>query len=299
MTRTTALAAGLLLVTSLLPAQAAEGWRYSVSGDVAYDDNVTRGLYDADVKGDTLLSVEGDAVRSVLLGDRSGALFRAAARYTNYTTFSDLSNIALSGRAAWRYQPGRSFSSPIFEVAGALAWLKHADSTLRDGTIATLEASVGSHLTDRVRGGAGFGWDTRSGGDPGRPGEVAIYDLDNTRLWVSADWRFGLRNTLYARFTQVSGDQVFNSITVNNINPEPGNWATDPAFASELGRPTDSYRVDASTQIYEIGVNLPLSGPHTLDFTYYGYTSKAEEGPYEGNKYTGSIYRATYLYRFR
>jgi len=296
MTRTTALAAGLLLAASLLPAQAAEGWRYSVSGDAAYDDNVTRGLYDADIKGDTLLSVEGAAVRSLLLGERSGALFRAAARYTNYTTFSDLSNVALSGRAAWRYQPGGGFSSPIFEVAGALAWVKHADSVLRDGTLATLEASVGSHLTDRIRGGAGFGWDTRSGGDPGIPGQVAIYDLDNTRLWVSADWRFGLRNTLYARFTQVSGDQVFNSVTVSGLS---GAWATDPALEKELGATVNSYRVDASTQIYEIGVNLPLSGRHALDFTYYGYTSKAEEGPYEGNKYTGSIYRATYLYRFQ
>jgi len=289
MTRTTALAAALLLAASLLPAQAAEGWRYSVSGDAAYDDNVTRGLYDADIKGDTLLSVEGAAVRSLLLGERSGALFRAAARYTNYTTFSDLSNVALSGRAAWRYQPGGGFSAPIFEVAGALAWLKHADSVLRDGTLATLEASVGSHLTDRIRGGAGFGWDTRSGGDPGIPGQVAIYDLDNTRLWVSADWRFGL-------FTQVSGDQVFNSVTVSGLS---GAWATDPALEKELGATVNSYRVDASTQIYEIGVNLPLSGRHALDFTYYGYTSKAEEGPYEGNKYTGSIYRATYLYRFQ
>lgn len=296
MTRTTALAAGLLLAASLLPAQAAEGWRYSVSGDAAYDDNVTRGLYDADVKGDTLLSVEGAAVRSLLLGDRSGALFRAAARYTNYTTFGDLSNIALSGRAAWRYQPGRSFSSPIFEVAGALAWLQHADSTLRDGTIGTLEASVGSHLTDRIRGGAGFGWDTRSGGDPGIPGQVAIYDLDNTRLWVSADWRFGLRNTLYARFTQVSGDQVFNSVVDSGFSNA---WATDPALEKELGGTVNSYRVDASTQIYEIGVNLPLSGPHTLDFTYYGYNSKVEEGKLQGTKYTGSIYRATYLYRFQ
>jgi len=296
MTRTTALAAALLLAAPLLPAQAAEGWRFSASGDAAYDDNVTRGLYDADIKGDTLLSVEGAATRSLLLSERSGALFRGAARYTNYTTFSDLSNIALSGRAAWRYQPGRSFSSPIFEVAGALAWLQFADSTLRDGTLGTLEASVASHLTDRVRGSAGFGWDTRNGGDPGRPGEVAIYDLSNTRLWVSADWRFGLRNTLYARFTQVSGDQVFNSVTVSGLS---GAWATDPALEKELGGTVNSYRVDASTQVYEIGVNLPLSGPHTLDFSYYGYTSKAEEGPQSGNSYSGAVVRATYLYRFQ
>lgn len=289
-------AAALLLVASVPPAHAAEGWRYGVSADALYDDNVTRGLYDADIKGDSILSVEGSAVRSMLLGERSGALFRAAARYSQFLTFSDLSNLALSGRAAWRLQPGREFSSPIFEVAGSLVWLQHSDSELRDGTIATIEGSVGSHVTDRVRLGAGLAWDTRNGGDPGRPGEVAIYDLDNTRLWASLDYRFGTKNVAYARITQMSGDQVFNSVTVSGLS---GAWATDPAFAAELGRPTDSYRVDASTLLYEIGVNLPLAGGHSLDFLYSGYSAKAEEGPQSGNKYTGNILRATYFYRFR
>src|SRR5512134_2595533 len=97
MKRTTALAAALLLVASLPSVQAAEGWRYGVSADAAYDDNVSRGLYDADVKGDSALSVEGSTVRSVLLGARSGALFRGAARYSQFLAFSDLSNLVLSG----------------------------------------------------------------------------------------------------------------------------------------------------------------------------------------------------------
>lgn len=290
------IAAALLLAAFLPSAHAAEGWRYGVSADALYDDNVTRGLYDADVEGDSILSVEGSAVRSMRLSERSGALLRAAARYSQFLTFSDLSNLALSGRAAWRIQPGREFSSPIFEVAGNLVWLQHSDSELRDGTIATIEGSVGSHLTDRVRLGAGLAWDTRNGGDPGRPGEVAIYDLDNTRLWASLDYRFGTKNIAYARVTQMTGDQVFNSVTVGGLS---GAWATDPAFAEELGRPTDSYRVDATTLLYEIGVNLPLAGGHSLDFLYSGYSAKAEEGPQSGNKYTGNILRATYFYRFR
>ena len=296
MPRHLSFAAALLAAATLSSAHAAEGWRYGISADAMFDDNVTRGLYDADVESDSILSVEGSAVRSVLLGPRSGALFRGAARYSQFVTFSDLSNLALSGRAAWRTQPGRDFSSPIYEVAANLVWLQHSDSDLRDGTIATIEGSIGSHLTDRVRLGAGLAWDTRNGGDPGRAGEVAIYDMDNVRLWGSVDYRFGTRNTAYARLTQVSGDQVFNSVTVNSLS---GAWATDPAFADELGRPTDSYRVDASTLVYEIGVNLPLAGGHTLDFLLSGYSAKAEEGPQSGNKYSGTILRATYFYRFQ
>lgn len=284
------------LVFAAPAAHGAEGWRYGLSADLMHDDNATRGLYDADRKGDNLLSVEGSATRSLLLGARSGALLRATAAYSHFVTFDDLSNVSLSGRAAWRIQPGTAFSAPIYELAGKFTLLQHADSKLRDGTIATLEASVGSHVTDRVRLGAGFGWDQRNGGDPGRAGEVAIYDLDSTRLWASLDYRFGARNTAYARVTQVSGDQVFNSVTVSGLT---GAWATDPAFAGELGRPTDSYRVDSTTRIIDIGVNVPLAREHSLDFLYSSYRSTAEEGTQLGNKYSGNIFRATYLYRFQ
>jgi hypothetical protein len=296
MKRTAAIAAVLLLAAPPSPVLAAEGWRFGASGEFAHDDNATRGLYDADQKGDSILSVEGSATRSMPLGARSGALFRGAAKYSRFTTFDDLSNLSMSGRAAWRTQPGTVFNSPIFEIAGTLDLLRHADSKLRDGTIMTLEASVGSHLTDRTRLGGGFAWDKRNGGDPGRAGEVAIYDLDSTRLWANVDYRFGARNTAYVRITQVEGDQVFNSVTVGGLT---GAWATDPAFASELGRATDSYRVDSSTTIFDIGVNVALVRAHSLDFLYTSYSSKAKEGSQNGNKYSGNIIRATYLYRFQ
>jgi hypothetical protein len=296
MKRSIAFAGALLLLASPAVPQAAEGWRFGASGEVAHDDNATRGLYDADQKGDTILSVEGSAIRSMPLGARSGALFRGAAKVSHFATFDDLSNLSLSGRAAWRTQPGTGFSSPIFEVAGTLEWLQHADSELRDGTIVTLEASVGSHVTDRVRLGGGLGWLTRSGGDPAPADQFAIYDLENTRFWVNADYRFGVRNTAYARITRIEGDQVFNSVTVSGLT---GAWALDPAFASELGRATDSYRVDSSTAVFDVGVNWPLNRESSLDFLYTRYSSKAEEGSQIGNKYSGNVLRATWLYRFQ
>lgn len=299
MKRTIALAGAVLLTASLATAQAAEGWRFGASGEYAYDDNASRGLYDADIKGDSILSVEGSATRSMPIGTRSGALLRAAAKFNQFAAFDDISFFALSGRAAFRTQPGTGFSSPIFEVAGTLDWLQHADSDLRDGTIMTLEGSVGSHITDRVRLGAGLTWLKRNGGDPGRPGEGSIYDLDNTSLWATVDWRFGTRNTVYARFAIIDGDQVFNSVTVSGISSDPAAWATDPALAGELGGTVNSYRVDSSTQLWEVGINLPFARAHSLDFLYTSYSSKAEEGPYLGNKYDGSILRATYLYRFQ
>ncbi len=293
MKRTTAIAAALLLAAQ--PALA-DSTRYGLDADYVYDDNASRGLYDADRKADNILSLEGSATRSMLLGARSGAVFRAAARYSNFTKFDDLSNLALTGRAAWRIQPGTDFNSPFFELAGNLVWLRHADSKLRDGTILTFEASTGSHVTDRVRLGAGFSLDKRNGGDPARPGEVEIYDLSYSRLWVTLDYRIGTKNTAYARITHIDGDQVFNSVTVGGIS---GAWATDPALGKGFGAVVNSYRVDATTLLYELGFNFPLANTHALDFSASLYNSTAEEGPYQGSKYSGMLLRASYLYRFQ
>jgi hypothetical protein len=285
MKRTTAIAAALLLAAQ--PALA-ESTRYGLDAEVLYDDNASRGLYDADRKADNILSLEGSATRSMLLGARSGAVFRAAARYSHFTEFGDLSNLALTGRAAWRIQPGNEFSSPVFEISGNLAWLQHADSELRDGTILTLEASTGSYVTDRVRLGGGFGLEQREGG-----GTAGLYDLSTYRFWATLDYRFGVRNTAYARLQQVAGDHVFCSITVSGLSPV---WELDTALASGLGRPADCYRLDAKTLLWDIGVNFPMSGPRTLDFSLTSYTSKADAG---GLKYDGMLLRASYLYRFQ
>lgn len=285
MKRTTVIAAAFLLAAQ---AALAQSTRYGLDADYLYDDNASRGLYDADRKADNILSLEGSATRSMLLGSRSGAVFRAAARYSHFNTFDDLSNLALTGRAAWRIQPGMEFYSPFFEVAGNLAWLNHADSELRDGTILTLEASTGSHVTDRVRLGAGFGMDKRDGG-----GTAGLYDLASNRFWGTFDYRFGVRNTAYARLMQVSGDHVFCSITVRGLSPV---WELDTALASGLGRAADCYRLDAKTLLWDIGLNFPLSSNRTLDFTFTSYSSKSDDG---GLKYDGMLLRASYLYRFQ
>ena len=293
MKRYPAIAAALLMAA---PPALADSTRFGLDAEVLHDTNASRGLYDADRKADNILSAEGSITHSMVTGARSGAVFRGGARYSQFTTFDDLSNLAVTGRAAWRTQPGTEFSSPIFEIAGNLVWLMHADSVIRDGTIATLEASLGSHVTDRVRLGVGAAYDQRDGGDPGRAGEVAIYDMKNTRLWGTLDYRIGEKSTAYGRVMYVGGAQVFNSVTSGGLS---GAWATAPASAKEFGRATDSYRVEAATFVYDVGLNLPLAGGHALDFLFSYYTSKAEEGSQTGNKYDGMLLRASYLYRFQ
>jgi len=287
MKRPIALVAVLLMAAPLASAVAAE-MRYGLTADYVYDDNATRGLYSADRKSDNIVSVEGEVIRGVLLSPTSGALFRASARYTHFMDIEDISNLALLGRAAYRIQPGAGFSAPWFEIAGQAVWLKHADSELRDGTILTVEASAGSYVTDRLRLTAGLGLDERNGG-----GTAGLYDLSTNRIWATADLRTGLRSTVYARLTRVDGDHVFNSITVSGLSPI---WEPDPAFISVFGRPTDSYRLDATSLLYELGFNYPVDRAQAIDVSVSGFRSKSDQG---GLKYDGTQIRVSYIYRFQ
>lgn len=288
MKRTTVLAAVLLLAAPPVPVEAAEGARYGLTADFIHDDNATRGLYSADRKSDNVIVVEGSAMRSVLLSPTSGALFRAAARYSHFVHIEDISNLALIGRASYRIQPGAGFSAPWYELAGQAQWLKHADSKLRDGTILTIEASAGSYVTDRMRLSAGLGLDKREGG-----GTAGLYDLSTNRIWATADYRVGVHNTLYARLTRLAGDHVFNSITVSGLSPV---WEPDSAFIGAFGRPTDSYRLDATSLLYELGFNYPVSRGQAIDVSLSGFSAKSDTGDL---KYDGLQLRASYIYRFQ
>lgn len=289
MKRTIAIAAICLLAAPA--AHAAEGWRYGLSGEIANDDNATRGLYDG-VKSDNIVTLEGSATRSLLLGPNSGALFRASARYAHFTDIKDISNLALIGRAAWRYQPTQGLSGPWYEIAAQGQFLQHADSELRDGNIVSLEASAGSYVTDRTRLSAGFALDKRSGG-----GTVGLYDLSTNRIWGTLDLRVGVRNTVYARLTRQAGDHVFSSGSLQGMS---GVWEDDPALRQPLGLAVaNAYRLDATTFIYELGFNYPLSPGHALDFSAARIDSKVGEGSYEGTKYSATQVRASYLYRFQ
>jgi hypothetical protein len=221
-------------------------------------------------------------------------VLRAGARYAHFADFDDLSNFSLSGSAAWRVQPVVGFSMPWIELEGALQWLRHADSELRDGTIGSLTASLGSYLTDRIRVSAGAGAQRRSGDASG------LYDLSTRRVFATLDYRVGARATLYGRLSRIDGDHVFAA-----LDPAAQGWlipiseviVSDPALASGFnGVAPAAYRLEASTLVYDIGINFPVGSAHAIDVSL---TRAASETDRDAREYDSTQVRAAFLYRFQ
>jgi hypothetical protein len=287
--------AGVAACWLLIPlAGLADSTRFGADAELARDSNVTRGPTPDDEKSDTIVSVEGHAARSFLLGARSGIVARGGLRLAEHITFGDLSHLAASARLIYRVQPQPGYTSPWVEAAASAQWLRHRDSDLRDGLIASASLGVGSYLTDRLRASLNAGLEKRTAS------EGALYDLSQNRVWVTLDYRVGLAATLYGSLTRLAGDQVFNAISATGqgwLAPYAEVAVPDPALAEEFGgtAPT-GYRIEATTFIYEIGLNLPLRGNQALDLSASYFDAEADQGP---GTYDGAALRLTYMYRFR
>jgi hypothetical protein len=268
--------------------------RFGLDAELEHDDNVPRGLLEEDRRSDTIASVGASATHSTVLGPRSGVVLRGGARYAHFAEFEDISPFSLHASASYRVQPVVGFSAPWIELLGELQWLRHGDSELRDGSIAALTASVGSHLTDRVRVSAGAGASERSGGDPG------LYDLSTTRVFATLDYRVGIGMTLYGRVARIAGDHVFTAIDPTSQGYLADIYdvrVADPALASGFnGTAPLAYRLEATSMVYDLGLNYPLGGTQAIDVSLTYYTAKPD---LDYREYDGTQFRVSYLYRFQ
>jgi len=276
-----------------LPA-AADSTRFGADAELMHDTNVTRGPTAEDEQSDSIVSAEGYAARSFLLGARSGVVLRGGLRLAEHATFGDLSHLAASARAAYRFQPGLGYSQPWFELAGSAQWLKHRDSDLRDGSIISASLGAGSYLTDRVRATLNAGLEKRAGS------EGALYDLSQNRIWATLDYRVGVSAVMYGSVTRLAGDQVFNALSAAGqamLSPYYEVNAPDPALAEKFnGMAPTGYRIEATTFTYELGLNFPFRGNQALDVSASYFDAEADRGR---GTYDGAVIRLTYIYRFR
>lgn len=282
-----------LLMLAHVAAHAADT-RFGLDAELTHDTNVNRAAYANEEQTDEILAVEGYAARSFRLSYRSGFVARGGLRLREHREFGDLSNVAALGRVAYRFQPSPGYTGAWIELAATAEALHYRDSTLRDGTILSGSVSVGKYFTDRIRLGAGLGLDEREGKDG------ALYDLSTTRAWLTLDYRVTPGITVYGSTTWIQGDHVFTAndpATQGQLSSYSDVIVADPAFADAFGgAPVTAYRMEATTLLFEAGVNIPIRGNQALDFGASWFDSEADRG---GGKYDGATFRIGYLYRFR
>lgn len=264
---------------------------FTADSALTLDSNISRSQRSKDIVDDVGLEVGLAVAHSLRLNDKSGLVLRAGAEITEQFHHTDLSQLKLDGSVRYRIQPVVGFTNPWVELMLEGARLQYRNSDIRDGWVWATGATVGKYFTDRIRMTAGWNYEVRRA-DDGR-----VFDWHHNTIALTADYRFTQKGTLYASAARIDGDQVS---TVNFPALTTVYEALSKADARDMALEDSShslkraYRLSATSNVFEMGINYALQGDLALDLSIQRYNSHADGGP----NYDGTSARAGLLYRF-
>ncbi|MCC1497720.1 hypothetical protein [Alcanivorax sp. 1008] len=263
---------------------------------VNYDDNQSRAERQRDQVEDVSASIQASLSWFRQLSPRSLIALSGFAEGERFDQVDLLDRNTLGAGAAFRWQPDSSFSSPLIEWNVSLQ-----DDDIgvdqRDSTVLKTQLFITRRFTDRI---------TMSVGAEYRhaDAESVVFDVENRRFFWNFDYFFARKYAAYFTYSHLRGD-VFSSAQRIFCN---GAFATDilPLInASTAIEPDDAYngtfcgewiayRLDARTNTFLAGVNMPVGKSMSFDVS----VMRAEVEADLGNHYERNMVRASLLKRF-
>ncbi|MGH8442927.1 MAG: hypothetical protein ACRETF_08520 [Nevskiaceae bacterium] len=251
---------GLVACLAVAPARADHHMGFSWSGDlgVGYDDNVGNAALEADVRDDTILSGALNLDfhwRPTLF---TALLLRGSLRGEGYDKADGLSNGKFTAMARVSHRPGGGFYAPT--LAG---WISAAvwefDSRMRDGSEYRAGVFLVGPITTAVSARLGVAGVERSG-------DSYVFDMSSWSAGIDIDWRVLPALTLYAGYQFHDGDIVSTgSVPPKSSHLPGGGGGSSAADPDDAFDGLFAYRVDATTHLVTVGVNVPLSARLAID----------------------------------
>lgn len=249
------------------------------------DNNISRAQYDSDIEEDEFSTLSGSVAYTAGLGRLSAFIVSAVATTEDFFEFDGLSNTQLKGAVDFRFQTSQRFSATRWSVSIGTTDID-SETDIRDSVLSELSMTVSKRLTDRINGTFGI---TASK----RKADGQVFDMERTRYFANVDWSFSPRWSAYLTYNYIDGDVVSTA----RPNIDIIDWADaiepDNAFGG-LANSKFAYRLDASTTIIRLGVNIALGHSSALDFSYDDLETDSA-GP---NFYDAGFYTLGYLYHF-
>lgn len=251
-----------LIAASLVPLKVSAVQPYfDLSIDLGHDDNIGRAQQSADILSDRFLAAAASANLRFLLGEKAGLTLKAQAEQVKHQSYQGLDHLNLGVKASFKLKPDLSYSAPWYSLSLAYTDARY-QSALRDGSIFDAELTVGKRFTDRILAKVGLGYSERDA-------EVAAspFDFQNRSLFAGADYHYG-KFTLYAEHRYIDGPLVSTSGPNANLGMQYYQLrAVDDAIgADSQGNTRYAYRIDAKTQLTDLGVNYAVSRGTAVDF---------------------------------
>lgn len=278
------------LFTAVAMARAADTY-FTADGALSYDSNIAHAERSIDIDDDFALEASLTAARGFRLSEKSGIVVRAGAQLREQFTYDGLSRLKLDFGALYRIQPVPGYTNPWIELALDVNRLDHRDSDIRDGWLWNMGVSVGKYFTDRIRLTAGWNYEERNAD------KSKVFEWHHNTLSLATDYHWDDSTTFYANAARIYGDQVSTASFPSAAGIYDGvakAVARDRALELDANNEHRAYRIDAISDVFEIGINRALRRNLAVDLSVQYYDTDTD-----GNHtYRGTVGRAGLLYRF-
>jgi len=263
----------LLSVSTL--AQSASETALNIDASLGISDNVTRAVKDNDIEHDTFMSV-GTSVSHTLLQFNTGqVVLNLDVAGTAFNEFSGLSHIDAGGGINYSFSPWTGFGAPWFSIDAQYKVLEF-DSFLRDSNLFITTGTFGKRIDDRTDMRVALEYQSRDS-------EGVAFDTENVSAFVNFDFTLKKKMTLYTTIKYQDGDVVSSAnpgiapgnldpaLQIKIINAAPNALEFDDVFEGKV-----AYRLDGTTQLYTVGLNIAQNLDSAFDLSVRFLTSEAD-----------------------
>jgi hypothetical protein len=263
-----------------------------VAAGAEYDNNVSNGQLDRDIKSDSATWASLSAGQSIELmqGNRLTATGDLAGRIFN--RFQALNNISLGVTLADRMKLGLGATAPWIRAYGSAARVQFHDD-IRDGWLYRLGLGAGKRLGERWDLQAEYRFDKRTGENtiavvPGLSG--AVFDQTGHSVLLDGRYSYDDSTLISVGYAWRRGDVVATTQRNFTIFRASTAIAADPAFGDE----GFAYKLKATAQIISLGASKEINRHSSLNAGFHRQVTYATGG----NAYYNSAPSITYLYSY-
>jgi uncharacterized protein YhjY with autotransporter beta-barrel domain len=262
----------------------------TVDSGITWDDNVTRAKVEGDIRADTVYTVNISQGYEWSLSPNTRVLLSGIATGERFQNFNGLSRYALGAEATLQYRSSAEFDTPTWGLNGKITG-EDFQSTMRDGTRATLGVNVLVPVTDRINLFGAMGYNNRTANS-------TVFSTNDAFARMNVDYTLRGGAALYFSGEYRDGDIVstgrssLENIATANV------LAVDDAFP---GGQLFAYRMKGTTVITTIGYNIGLGARDSLDISWRLVQATPNQRPAWAttpSSYITNQISASYLMRF-
>lgn len=273
-------------------------WTFEGGLGASFDDNAGNAHSEDDLRKVSAAQLSGAASTNLYRGAFSALQLRAQLDGEADSGVGDLSNARAGLRLRWLQKPGRDFFVPVLALAIGGEW-KQSASEIRTGSAVRVNAYLDQPITTQIRA-------RISVNALRREAKGRTFDASSRGASLSLDWLLPVGVTLYGEFALEDGP-IVTSAEGSGITPKTEHLylqnvadriEPDPAFGDQW----NAFRVDATTKLWTLGLNWPLTSTLALDAQVRRADAVADTS-YTTATFTGYEYRRLQgglglLYRF-